>query len=223
MSKHEKSFEAKLALSTLLVATLTAFPAHAQMSPGHVYDLATGNVVRDGSRQCVRTSFWSKDNAIKECNPELFPEPKVVAAPPPPPPPVAKPAPAVAPKLVATPKSKVMVFHEAALFAFDKAELTPAGQEALRKYREEARAEMNTATLVKITGHTDSIGAAEYNQQLSLRRAQAVRDYLVKLGGNASIMEVAGVGEANPIADNKTAAGRAQNRRVEVEVVGTAK
>ncbi len=221
MNKHEQAFEATLALSTLLAATLIAFPAHAQMSPGYVYDAATGVAVRDGSRQCVRTMSWSKENATKACNPELFPEPRVVA----PPPPVAKPAPvvAVAPALVATPKSKVMVFQEAALFGFDKAELTPAGQEALRKYREEARAEMSTASLVKITGHTDSTGAAEYNQQLSLRRAQAVRDYLVKLGGNPSIMEVAGMGEANPIADNKTAAGRAQNRRVEVDVVGTAK
>jgi OOP family OmpA-OmpF porin len=85
-----------------------------------------------------------------------------------------------------------MVFEEAALFAFGKAELTPAGQESIRKYREEARAELSAASLVKITGHTDNVGPAEYNQQLSLRRAQAVRDYLVKLGGNPSIMEVAG-------------------------------
>jgi OOP family OmpA-OmpF porin len=212
-----------VALSSLLVAALTAFPAQAAMSLGYVYDAATGNVVRDGSRQCVRTYYWSKENATKECNPELFPEPRVVAPPPPAPKPAPVAAAAVAPVLVAVPTSKVMVFQEAALFGFDKSELTPAGQEAIRKYREEARAEMNTATLVKITGHTDSTGAPAYNQQLSLRRAQAVRDYLVKLGGNASIMEVAGMGEANPIADNKTAAGRAQNRRVEVEVVGTAK
>ncbi|HEX9684785.1 MAG TPA: OmpA family protein [Burkholderiales bacterium] len=224
MNRHKEAFPAMLALSSLLVGTLTAFSAHAAMSPGHAYD-TRDVVVRDSSGQCVRTSSWSKENATKECNPELFPEPRVVAPPPAPPKPapVAKPAPVVAPVLVATPKSKVMVFQEAALFGFDKSELTPAGQEALRKYREEARVEMNAATLVKITGHTDSIGAAEYNQQLSLRRAQAVRDYLVKLGGNPGIMEVAGMGETKPVADNKTAAGRTQNRRVEVEVVGTAK
>jgi OOP family OmpA-OmpF porin len=221
MNRYEQIFQAALALSSLLAATVTAFPAHAAMSLGHAYDTRE-IVVRDGSGQCVRTAFWSKENAIKECNPELFPEPRVVA-PPPAPAPVAKPAPAVAPALVAVPQSKVMVFQEAALFGFDSAVLTPAGQEALRKYREEARAEMSAASLVKITGHTDSIGTAEYNQQLSLRRAQAVRDYLVKLGGNAKIMEVAGLGETKPIADNKTAAGRAQNRRVEVEVVGTAR
>jgi OOP family OmpA-OmpF porin len=222
MNRHKEAFhQAMLALSALLVAALTAFSAHAAMSPGYSY--GTGEIAaRDSSGQCVRTPFWSKENATKECNPELFPEPRVVAPPPPAPKPapVAK-APVVAPVVAPTPK--VMVFHEAALFAFDKSELTPAGQEALGKYREEARTELSAASRIKITGHTDSTGTAEYNQQLSLRRAQAVRDYLVKLGGNASIMEVSGMGASVPIADNKTAAGRAQNRRVEVEVTGVAK
>lgn len=222
MNTQKQAFSAVLAFLSLLFAALSSFSAHAAMSVGHVYDTRE-IVVRDGVGQCVRTFLWSKENAIKECNPELFPEPRVVAPPPPAPKPVAVAAPVVAPALVATPKVKVMVFDEAALFAFDKAELTPAGQEAIRKYREEARAELSDATRVTITGHTDNIGAAEYNWKLSLRRAQAVRDYLVKLGGNPAIMEVMGMGEKKPIADNKTAAGRAQNRRVEVEVMGTGK
>jgi OOP family OmpA-OmpF porin len=82
---------------------------------------------------------------------------------------------------------------------------------------------MNSAKTIKITGHTDSTGAAEYNQKLSVRRAETVRDYLISLGGDASKMEVAGMGATKPVADNKTAAGRAHNRRVEVEVVGEAK
>jgi OmpA-OmpF porin, OOP family len=220
MNRHKEAFhQAMLALSALLVGTLTAFSAQAAMSPGYAYDTRE-IVVRDVYGQCVRTYYWSKENANKECNPELFPEPRVVA----PPPPAPKPAPVAKAAVVApAPAPKVMVFHEAALFAFDKSELTPAGQEALGKYREEARAELSAASRIKITGHTDSTGAAEYNQQLSLRRAQAVRDYLVKLGGNGSIMEVSGMGASVPIADNRTAAGRAQNRRVEVEVTGTAK
>jgi len=227
MNKHKQAFQATLALSSLLVATVTAFSAQAAMSPGHAYDVATGNVVRDGGRACVRTSFWQRENAIKECNPELFPEPKVVAAPAPKPAPAPvvapPPPPPPAPKVVVAPKPKVMVFGAAALFAVNKAELTPAGEQKLREYREQARAEISAATLVKITGHTDNTGTAEYNQQLSVRRAQTVRDYLVKLGANPSIMQVAGVGAANPIADNKTAAGRAENRRVEVEVTGLGK
>ena len=226
MNTHEQFFRATLGLSSLLVATLAAFSAHAAMSPGYAYEAGTAIVVRDGSRQCVQTTLWSKGNATKECNPELFPEPKVVAAPPPPPPPapVAKAAPVVvAPVVVAAPKTKVMVFPEAALFAFGKAELTPAGREAVEKARAQFRAEMSSATSIKITGHTDNVGPTEYNQQLSIRRAEAVREYLIKIGGESKIMEVAGLGAAKPIADNKTPAGRAENRRVEVEVIGIAK
>ena len=230
MNKHKQTFQAALAL--LLGA---AFSAHAQNSPGYVYD-AGESVVRDGSRKCVQTSAWRQENAIKECHPELFPEQKVppraarpapVAAPAPAPAPVAAPAPAPVPvvlaPIVAAPKSKVMVFDDAALFAFGKAELTPEGQQKLREYRAEAQAELSTASAVVITGHTDSTGAADFNQQLSLRRAESVRDYLIQLGGDGKIMQVSGLGETKPIGDNKTAAGRAQNRRVEVEVIGTAK
>ncbi len=234
MNKHEHAFHAALGLA--LGATLTAFFAHAQNSPGYVYD-AGASVVRDGvARQCVQTSAWRRENATKECHPELFPEPRAAAPAPkhallaaPIPAPVAAPAPLAAPAVVvlaavvAAPKSKVMVFGEAALFSFGKAELTPEGQQKLREYREEARAELSAATAVAITGHTDSTGAAEFNQQLSLRRAEAVRDYLVQLGGDGKIMQVSGMGETQPLSDNKTAAGRAQNRRVEVEVLGTAK
>ena len=85
------------------------------------------------------------------------------------------------------------------------------------------KAELSSADKIKITGHTDSIGSANYNQKLSVRRAEAVRDYLVSLGADANKMEVSGAGEANPIADNKTKEGRAKNRRVEVEIIGLEK
>jgi len=132
------------------------------------------------------------------------PPPAVAAAPPP-------------------PGRKVMTFQQAALFDFDKAILKPEGKEQLKKYREEVRDAMSRADKVTITGYTDSIGTDEYNKKLSLRRAEAVRDYLVSLGVDKSKLEVHGEGKANPVADNKTAAGRAKNRRVEVEVVGEAK
>ena len=213
MNKHPQAFSTTLALSALLIATLTAFSAQAAMSPGYVYD-ANGKAARDSNGKCVLTSAWNKDNATKECHPELFPEPKAAA-------PAPAPVVAVAPPPLPTPK--VMVFDAAALFAVDKAELTPTGQQKIKEYREQARAELSSAKTVKITGHTDSTGKPDYNQQLSLKRAEAVRDYLISIGADASKMEVAGMGETNPIADNKTAAGRAQNRRVEVEVTGTAK
>jgi OOP family OmpA-OmpF porin len=218
MNKQKQAFSTTLALSSLLVASLTAFSAQAAMSPGYVYD-ASGKVARDAAGKCVQTPAWSKDNATKECHPELFPEPK-------PEPKAAEPAPApvvVAPPPPPPPTPKIMVFEAAALFGVNKSEISPTGKEKIKEYRERARAELDSAKTIKITGHTDSSGKAEYNQKLSVKRAEAVRDYLISLGGDASKMEVAGMGATKPIADNKTAAGRANNRRVEVEVLGTAK
>ena len=218
MNKHTQAFSTTLALSSLLVAALTAFSAQAEMSPGYVYD-ASGKAARDSAGKCVQTPAWSKDNATKECHPELFPEPKAAE---PAPAPVRAPAPVVAPVVVA-PTPHTMVFEAAALFAVNKANLTPAGEQKIKEYREQARAELSEAKTIKIIGHTDSSGKADYNQKLSVKRAEAVRDYLISLGADASKMEVAGMGADKPIADNKTAAGRANNRRVEVEVTGTAK
>ncbi|WP_420560990.1 OmpA family protein [Tepidicaulis sp.] len=73
-------------------------------------------------------------------------------------------------------------------------------------------------TLVDIYGHTDSTGSAQYNQQLSQRRAQSVAQYLVGQGVNGQRLLVQGMGESQPIATNDTAAGREQNRRVEIKI-----
>ena len=70
-------------------------------------------------------------------------------------------------------------------------------------------------------GHTDSIGSKEYNQKLSVRRAEAVKAHLVSKGIEPNRIYTEGKGLTQPIADNRTAAGRAKNRRVEIEVVGT--
>jgi len=70
---------------------------------------------------------------------------------------------------------------------------------------------------VDIRGYTDSVGKPEYNQKLSERRAMAVKDYLESHGVQAGILTAQGFGEDNPIASNKTAKGRAENRRVTVE------
>ena len=118
---------------------------------------------------------------------------------------------------------KVKVFTEAALFDFDKAVLKPEGQEQIKAYREEAKDELSRADKVTITGHTDNVGTADYNATLSLQRAEAVRDYLISLGADASKFQVIGAGETKPIADNTTEVGRAMNRRVEVEVIGVEK
>jgi OmpA-OmpF porin, OOP family len=232
MDKHKLSVQLMLAFSLLLVAIVVAFPAQAAWSPGYVFGTDHINPVRSTYGACVRTNDWVPEDATKECNPELLPKP-VVAAPAPPPPPApapepeAAPAPAPAPEpapvVAVAPTPKTMTFPSAALFAINKSELSAKGKEKIKEYRDQAKDELSSATSVKIVGYTDSTGTAEYNKKLSLKRAQAVRDYLVELGGDPNKMEISGMGEEHPIASNKTAAGRAQNRRVEVEVTGLAK
>jgi OmpA-OmpF porin, OOP family len=124
---------------------------------------------------------------------------------------------------VAPPSTKVMIFPEAALFDFDKSELKPEGKDKIKEYLEQAKVELGRADQITITGYTDSKGESGYNSTLSLRRAEAVRDYLISLGADPTKFHVSGAGEAKPIADNGTQEGRAKNRRVEVEVLGVGK
>jgi len=118
---------------------------------------------------------------------------------------------------------KTMVFDAVALFDVDKSDLKPEGMEQIKKYREDAQAELSRADKIVITGHTDNTGSADYNMKLSLRRAEALRDYLLGLGVDPAKLEVKGEGMTNPAADNSTPEGRAKNRRVEVDIYGLEK
>ena len=101
-------------------------------------------------------------------------------------------------------------------FAFDRAELLPAARETLdREVVPELRADPEMTVVIE--GHTDSVGTDAYNQVLSERRADAVRQYLVLQGIEASRIATRGYGESQPIADNSTPRGRAENRRVEIK------
>ena len=77
----------------------------------------------------------------------------------------------------------------------------------------------NPTIKVEVAGHTDSDGSAEYNEGLSARRAQTVHDYLANNGVAVDRMTVRGYGESQPIADNSTATGKAENRRVVLRIV----
>lgn len=102
-------------------------------------------------------------------------------------------------------------------FGFDSAALTPDTQIILEAAIEALGESPNAR--VTVAGHTDSVGPEDYNQALSERRAQAVADYLVQGGIAASKLTVRGSGESDPVADNGTSDGRAQNRRVSLDVM----
>ncbi|NMM47117.1 OmpA family protein [Marinigracilibium pacificum] len=102
-------------------------------------------------------------------------------------------------------------------FDFDKSTLKPQSKPELDRLVEFMKKE--TDVKVQISGHTDSVGSEQYNEGLSGRRAQAVVDYLTNNDVEADRIVVKAFGESKPIADNSTAEGRAQNRRVEFEIV----
>jgi OOP family OmpA-OmpF porin len=107
-----------------------------------------------------------------------------------------------------------------ALFDFDKAILKEQGKAELHKLSDLIRNQGLTVGDIDVVGHTDSVGSDEYNQRLSIRRATAVRNYMVGQGVNGSIIDVIGMGERQPVASNDTEEGRAMNRRVDI-LVGT--
>ena len=186
---------------------------------------ARGVIARNPFGLCWRTGYWTPADAVPGCDAPLCVEPerlengKCVA---PPPPPVAAPAPATpapAPAPVPVPTSEKVSYSADAFFDFDKAVLKPAGKASLDDLVSKLK-DINLEVIIAV-GHTDSVGTDEYNQKLSVRRAEAVKAYLQSKGVESNRVYTEGKGEKQPVADNKTAAGRAKNRRVEIEVVGT--
>jgi OOP family OmpA-OmpF porin len=102
-------------------------------------------------------------------------------------------------------------------FQYNSATLTPASQATLNDAA--ATLVKNPGLKVEVAGYTDSAGADSYNLDLSDRRAKSVRDYLISSGANPADLTARGYGEADPIANNNTAEGRAKNRRVELRVL----
>jgi OmpA-OmpF porin, OOP family len=162
---------------------------------------------------CWRDAFWTPATANAKCDGAL------VAQAPTPPAPVAPPPPVI--------QSQKVTYQADALFDFDKAVLKPAGKEKLDDLASKIGA-LNLEVVVA-TGYTDRIGSDKYNDRLSLRRAQAVKAYLVSKGIEANRVYTEGKGKRDPVTGGKcTQKNRKQliaclapDRRVEVEVVGT--
>ena len=149
-------------------------------------------------------------------------------APAPEPKPAPAPAPAPAPRPVQEikpeapkpkPVAEKVTFAADVLFDFDKSVVKPEGKSKLDDLSNKVRG-INLEVVIAI-GHADSIGSDAYNQKLSVRRAESVKAYLVSKGIEPNRVYTEGKGEKQPVADNKTREGRAKNRRVEIEVIGT--
>ncbi len=136
-------------------------------------------------------------------------------APAPAPAPKAAPAPAAAPAAAA---AKV-TYAADAFFDFDKSVLKTEGKAKLDDLAGKLKG-ISLEVIIAV-GHADAIGTDAYNQKLSVARSEAVKAYLVSKGVEKNRIYTEGKGESSPVADNKTAEGRAKNRRVEVEVIGT--
>jgi OOP family OmpA-OmpF porin len=180
-------------------------------------------VWKNGTNElCWRDANWTPATAAPGCDgaivaPKPAPAPAPVAAAPAP---VAKPAPAPAPAPAPQPPAATKVTYAAdAFFDFDKAVLKPEGKAKLDDLTGKIKG-INLEVIIAV-GHTDSVGTDAYNQKLSVKRSEAVKAYLVSKGIEKNRVYTEGKGEKQPVADNKTGEGRAKNRRVEIEVVGT--
>jgi OOP family OmpA-OmpF porin len=197
------------------LAALVAFSALASFASAQTIDNwrnANGDVWKNASGDCWRNASWTPATAAPGCGPAPV-APKAVEAPPAP---MAAPAPAPAPQ---APAASKVTYAADAFFDFDKATLKPAGKAKLDDLVGKVKG-INLEVIIAV-GHTDSVGSDAYNQKLSVKRAESVKAYLVSKGIEKNRIYTEGKGEKQPVADNKTTEGRAKNRRVEIEVVGT--
>jgi len=182
---------------------------------------SNGNIVRSATTgDCVRSSDWTPARDVA-CNP-VRQAPRPVAATPPQ---KRAPEPVPAPPRI-VPQS--IDFSADALFGFNQAVLSPAGRATLDDFARQFSGAQYEAIFV--TGHTDRLGTAKYNQKLSERRAHAVKNYLVRKGVPASRINTDGKGETQPVTrpgdckgprSAKLIACLQPDRRVHVEVTGT--
>jgi len=175
-------------------------------------------VWKNGTNEyCWRDAFWTPATAAPGCDGALVAAPVAAAAAP-----AAAPAPAAAAPAAAAPAPAVatkVTYAADAFFDFDKSVLKPEGKAKLDDLVSKVK-DINLEVIIAV-GHTDSVGSDAYNQKLSVRRSEAVKAYLVSKGIEKNRVYTEGKGEKQPVADNKTKEGRAKNRRVEIEVVGT--
>ena len=184
--------------------------------------------IGNASGLCWRNASWTPATAAPGCDGAIAAKaaaPAAAAAPVMAAKPAAAAAPAAAPKPAAAPAAAAaatkVTYAADAFFASNQAVLKAAGKAKLDDLIGKVKG-INLEVIVAV-GHTDSKGSDKANQALSVRRAEAVKAYLVSKGIEKNRVYTEGKGSKQPVADNKTAEGRAKNNRVEIEVVGTQK
>ncbi len=210
------------------VLAIAAFASVAGAQEIHNWRNAGGEAWKNGSGQCWRDASWTPATAAAGCDGAISaaaPSAATKAAPAAPaapataaaPAPKAAPAPAAA--AAAAPVASKVTYAADAFFDFDKSVLKPEGKAKLDDLAGKLKG-ISLEVIIAV-GHTDSVGSDAYNQKLSVARSEAVKAYLVSKGVEKNRIYTEGKGETSPVADNKTTEGRAKNRRVEVEVIGT--
>ena len=223
MKRTLRNLAILLALSSM---SALVFAADKAPKKGYLTDSENG-VVKSNFGLCWHTGFWTPADAIDGCDGMLKSAapavPLVTPLPAPAPAPYVDttPGPAPAAAVAVVPSSEKITFEADTFFDFDKSVLKPTGKTKLNDLA--SKLQGIDIEVVVATGHTDSVGSDAYNIKLSLRRANAVKAFLVSKGIPADRIFTAGKGEGTPVASNKTRDGRAKNRRVEVEVVGSRK
>ncbi len=176
-----------------------------------------GTVWKNGTNElCWRDANWTPATGVQGCDgvpAPVAPAPAAAPAPAPAPAPVA---PKAAP---AAPVSEKVTFAADAFFDVNKSKLKPEASAKLDDLASKVKG-INLEVVIAV-GHTDSDGSDKLNDKLSVARAEAVKKYLVSKGIEANRVYTEGKGKRSPVADNKTKEGKAKNRRVEIEVVGT--
>ena len=207
----------KLINKVAIVIATAALASVAGAQEIHNWKSAAGDVWKNAAGECWRDASWTPATAALGCDGAIVP--KVAPAPVPAPAPVVVPKPAPAPAPVVVPAATKVTYAADAFFDFDKAVLKPEGKAKLDDLI--AKVKGISLEVIIAVGHTDAVGKDAYNQKLSVARSEAVKAYLVSNGIEKNRVYTEGKGEKQPVADNKTSQGRAKNRRVEIEVVGT--
>ena len=195
--------------TTCVVAGALTMASSVSALPGYATD-SNGNAVRTAGG-CVRTLGWSVENAIRECDPSIVAAREQREA--------EQAAMEAQPAMVRT--TQRVQLNADTEFGFDQATLTEEGKRKLDKIADALKGTSNPK--IDITGYTDHIGPQGYNEELSRRRADAAKQYLIERGVPADVITAAGRGESNPVVECKGLKGQPlidclrPNRRSEVE------